>query len=317
MAIEQLEYCTAETNIIASLADKPNAQSGMTAAQLKAKFDAADAAIKEYINKTLVPYVNETLAAAIEAPAADVEEGIITTDKLSGGAVTTGKLNDGAVTTGKIGDGAVTTGKLSGGAVTTDKLSDGAVTTGKLAGGFVLPLANGGTGATSAASARNALGLGDTTGALPVANGGTGATSAASALSNLGGISIKKLWENASPTSSFASQTLSLDIAPYDFLLIFHYGRIGPNNTQTDGYQASIVPIGITSVLSHSAIIGEDANFIYEENRIVTSNKTNKTVWFDRGRYVYTFNGNSYSKRSDNDPTSAIPYRIYGIKGVA
>lgn len=61
MAIEQLEYCTAETNIIASLADKPNAQSGMTAAQLKAKFDAADAAIKEYINKTLVPYVNETL----------------------------------------------------------------------------------------------------------------------------------------------------------------------------------------------------------------------------------------------------------------
>lgn len=40
----------------------------------------------------------------------------------------------------------------------------------------VLPIARGGTGATSAAGARNALGLGNTTGALPVANGGTGVT---------------------------------------------------------------------------------------------------------------------------------------------
>lgn len=63
MAITQLGYCTAETNVIAALADKPNAQSGMTAEQLKAKFDAADAAIKGYINDTLVPYINETLAA--------------------------------------------------------------------------------------------------------------------------------------------------------------------------------------------------------------------------------------------------------------
>ena len=37
-----------------------------------------------------------------------------------------------------------------------------------------VPIANGGTGATTAAAARNALGLGNTTGALPVANGGTG-----------------------------------------------------------------------------------------------------------------------------------------------
>lgn len=63
MAKTQLGYCTAETNVISSLADRPNEQSGMTAEQLKAKFDAADAAIKGYINGTLVPYINETLAA--------------------------------------------------------------------------------------------------------------------------------------------------------------------------------------------------------------------------------------------------------------
>lgn len=51
---------------------------------------------------------------------------------------------------------------------------------------FPIPVANGGTGATSVASARNALGLGNTSGAVPVANGGTGATTADDARSNLG-----------------------------------------------------------------------------------------------------------------------------------
>lgn len=49
-----------------------------------------------------------------------------------------------------------------------------------------LPIENGGTGQTSAAAARNALGLGNTTGALPIANGGTGATSVAAARNALG-----------------------------------------------------------------------------------------------------------------------------------
>lgn len=52
-----------------------------------------------------------------------------------------------------------------------------------------LPIANGGTGATTVEGARNALGLGNTSGAVPIANGGTGATSASAALSNLGAAS--------------------------------------------------------------------------------------------------------------------------------
>lgn len=49
-----------------------------------------------------------------------------------------------------------------------------------------VPVANGGTGATTVAGARNALGLGNTSGAVPVANGGTGATTVSAAQSNLG-----------------------------------------------------------------------------------------------------------------------------------
>lgn len=52
--------------------------------------------------------------------------------------------------------------------------------------GSPIPIAKGGTGATTAAGARNALGLGNTDGALPVANGGTGATTAAAAREALG-----------------------------------------------------------------------------------------------------------------------------------
>ena len=49
-----------------------------------------------------------------------------------------------------------------------------------------VPINKGGTGQTTAAAARNALGLGNTTGALPIANGGTGQTTAAAARNALG-----------------------------------------------------------------------------------------------------------------------------------
>ena len=52
-------------------------------------------------------------------------------------------------------------------------------------GGDPIAVAHGGTGQTSLQATRNAMGLGNTTGALPIANGGTGAESANSALSNL------------------------------------------------------------------------------------------------------------------------------------
>jgi len=49
-----------------------------------------------------------------------------------------------------------------------------------------LPIANGGTGQTTAEGIRGVLGLGSTIGALPITNGGTGASNVANARTNLG-----------------------------------------------------------------------------------------------------------------------------------
>lgn len=52
MAITKL---TKDMAIISKLSDEPNDASGMTSAELKAKFDEAGESVKEYINETLLP----------------------------------------------------------------------------------------------------------------------------------------------------------------------------------------------------------------------------------------------------------------------
>lgn len=66
----------------------------------------------------------------------------------------------------------------------------------------VIPVENGGTGVKSMESAREALGLGNTTGALPVANGGTGATSIEGARNSLSVYSKSEVNEIANDLTS-------------------------------------------------------------------------------------------------------------------
>lgn len=55
---------TANVNNIQALSDKPNTADGLTAQQLKEKFDKAGGDIKEYINGTLIPEVEGYLNQA-------------------------------------------------------------------------------------------------------------------------------------------------------------------------------------------------------------------------------------------------------------
>lgn len=59
-----LSEFTKDMGIIAKLDDEPNDVGGLTAAQLKAKFDEAGEAIKQYINDTLLPELTAYTAAA-------------------------------------------------------------------------------------------------------------------------------------------------------------------------------------------------------------------------------------------------------------
>lgn len=131
-----------DLNVIQKLDDLPNAVGGLTADQLKAKFDEAANAVKTYINSTLLTQlasessgtaganrigisgivgltgtnnVQDALAAiyaaALSAQAGTILDGSISTAKLADSAVTTAKINDGAVTAAKIAADSITGAK--------------------------------------------------------------------------------------------------------------------------------------------------------------------------------------------------------------
>lgn len=63
MALPQFEY---DMEIIQKLDDEPNDVGGLTAAELKAKFDEGGEAIKRYLNEMLLPEADKTLALKSE-----------------------------------------------------------------------------------------------------------------------------------------------------------------------------------------------------------------------------------------------------------
>ena len=154
---------TEETGNISALSDRPNDMEGLSASELKARFDKAGNDVKEYINDELLPALEATTAAgnigisaitglvadtvqeALQAlftalqdvTLGDIPDGSIGTTKIADDAITEDKLDDGAVTTTRLEDGAVTGDKIGTGAVTTTKLGNASVTSEKIAAGAV------------------------------------------------------------------------------------------------------------------------------------------------------------------------------------
>lgn len=62
-----------DLNIIQKLDDEPNDVGGLTAAELKAKFDESGNTIKRYINGELLPAISDTVAEADERAAAEAQ----------------------------------------------------------------------------------------------------------------------------------------------------------------------------------------------------------------------------------------------------
>lgn len=113
---------TKDMNIIAALDDEPNDVGGLTAAQLKAKFDEGGLALKTFINNWIDSIAAGTAAANIGALDANEDATDLQTalDNLAGAVI--GTLPDGSVTTAKLHDGAVTNAKIADSAVSEAKI---------------------------------------------------------------------------------------------------------------------------------------------------------------------------------------------------
>ena len=139
-------------------------------------------------------------------------------------------------------------------------------------------------------------------GIRPIETGGTGANNAEQALMNLGGMSMKLLWENANPTSSFTAQTISLDLSEYTHLIIkvklldageraFSFTLVKKDGSKTPLVYANGGNAGVQLRYRNATAVDTGVNFT---NAYYASGATAESV----------NNG------------VAIPIEIYGIKGV-
>lgn len=115
--------------------------------------------------------------------------------------------------------------------------------------------------------------------------------------------SIKPLWENASPSSQFAPQTISLDLSGYN-LIVIEYKR---------GYNLERTLFCIHNAIGNGVATDPQTNTdsqLLLTSRLLTASTTGIT--FNAANRQYA----GETKRTDNNGY-LIPVRIYGIKGVS
>ena len=120
-------------------------------------------------------------------------------------------------------------------------------------------------------------------------------------LSDLNGLQMELLWENASPDSEFAAQTLSIENGPYDMFIV-----TARKNTTSKDYPNTI------TFKNKSGKINGFSEYLQYRSLTITDNTFN---FSDAVRY--TTYGSSSSSSKDNDNSNVIPIYIFGIKGVA
>lgn len=157
------------------------------------------------------------------------------------------------------------------------------------------------TAVSGKAASSHKHGAGDiTSGILPVARGGTGVSSLDALAAKIPGAKIDLLWTNASPTSTFGAQTISMNLSEYTIFIVEAYNP---------------------SYSSHVAVKGHET--ITHANNIPYSNMANgytrKVTFSDSGivfsgGYWGTYGSGANNKTNDS---YMIPQKIFGIKGVS
>ena len=130
---------------------------------------------------------------------------------------------------------------------------------------------------------------------LGVEYGGTGATNAEDALKNIGALSMELVWENASPNSTFAAQTISLDLSHYSMILVFAIPYISWGDLRVS-FMLRIHDGNDRLVMHHTKT---DNSETWQRNLYKTANGISVEAGY--------INGNSNNG-------ALVPTAIYGIK---
>lgn len=112
-----------------------------------------------------------------------------------------------------------------------------------------------------------------------------------------GGMKMDLLWTNPSPTSTFASQTVSLDLSGYDYIYIVYDGVVGSSKL----YNSAFIP---TSLPSYTFV--HCADFIYHRALTISSSG----IVFAGGKYTRTYGSSTFTDIA----TACVPIYIYGVK---
>ena len=149
--------------------------------------------------------------------------------------------------------------------------------------------------------------------AIPISiqEGGTNANNAAEARENLGitpenigAISMELLWENASPSSDFAAQTIALDLSQIDVVKVVYKVMTTSDNEYT--FEASV---------NRSATIINFVNASFSSTTQVSS----RDLTINPDGIIFKDSLNKQITSSSAASTSnsrIIPIKIYGVKGV-
>lgn len=111
-------------------------------------------------------------------------------------------------------------------------------------------------------------------------------------------VKLVKLWENASPTSSFAAQKISIDLAGYDDIVtVFKASATGQNTKAEAGKKTALKDIiNITS-----------ASTVFFASRSVSADDSGVQFGGCTGKTGTTGTPTTYNEY-------AIPAKIYGVK---
>ena len=114
---------------------------------------------------------------------------------------------------------------------------------------------------------------------------------------------MKSLWINASPTSNFAAQTISLSLSGYEYVLV----RYLYSTDYQDIDQIAIVKVGKEAYLTFTGAVSTN---IYLSQRTISVGSDSVTF----GEPVYKTYASTSNPTTNNK--YCIPVEIIGIKGV-